>query len=126
MWSTFRREYQLIVGASLQSILNAAARLILRIPKFGSISSAIRDLGSYSSSVSSFIAVWPVQLHPISPSFVLRFLPLLDVKACARPPMYPFGAKGQDRMVRSTAFLLVKIACLELITAKNSLPCREA
>ena len=27
----------------LQSILNAAARLILRIPKFGSISSAIRD-----------------------------------------------------------------------------------
>ena len=91
----------------LQSILNAAARLILQIPKFGSISSAIRDelhwlpVRSriiFKAVPSRAVAAWPVQLRPISPNFVSRFLPsLVVVKICARHPRVPLWYQGSGQ-----------------------------
>ena len=93
----------------LQSILNAAAWIILQIPKFSSISSAIRDemhwLPVWSliilSTVSSSVAALLAQLHPNYPSSVFQFLPLLDVKACARLPKVPswYLGSGQNGTV---------------------------
>ena len=90
----------------LQSILNAAAWLILQIHKFSSISSAIRDElhwlpadpGLFSNGASLSEAVWPAQLHPISLSFVSQSLQLLVVvKICARLPEVPLWYQGSGQ-----------------------------
>ena len=81
----------------LQSILNAAARLILQINKFSSISSAIRDELHWLPVRSRIVfkQCLPRPKHPISLSFVSRSLrSLVVVKICARLPEVPLWYQG--------------------------------
>ena len=122
----------------LQSILNAAALLILQIHKFSSVSSVIRDelhwLPFWSrivfkqwhfvrsclacSVLSAILSRWV--LYPglfgywSSSKFALCF------------PRYPSDTKGQDRTIRSARFLRFGPSPMELTAAKNSLSHRKA
>ena len=116
----------------LQSILNAAARLILQIPKFGSISSAIRDelhwLPVRSRIVFKQCLLVRSCHHRLSSILSRRalcsgFFRRWTSKLALGLPRYPRGTKGQDRTVRSTRFLRVRTTRLELIATKNSLSC---
>ena len=116
----------------LQSILNAAARLIHQIHKFSSISSAsctgfLFNPGLSSNSASLSKAVWPAQLHPIPLSFVSRSRRLLVVvKICARLPEVPLWYQGSGQNDTVGGVSPFRALTYELTAAKNSLSYRKA
>ena len=84
--------------------------------------------GSSSSSAFSSVAAWPVQLHPISPSSVSRFPPLLVVvKIYARLPRVPlwYQGSGQNDTVDGVS-PFPGPHLWNSFTAKNSFSRREA
>ena len=117
----------------LESILNAAARLILQIHKFSSISSGryvmsctgfLFDPGLFSSSASLSKAVSSIlSRRALYPGL---FGYWSSSKSALGFPRYPRGTKGQDRTIRSAGFLRFGPSPMELATAKNSPSLRKA
>ena len=95
----------------LQSILNAAGRLLLRIPKFSSISSSIRDelhwLPVRSRIFLKHCLLVRSWIAGSDPSYLAELCVTVssvaawDVKVCARPPKVPswYLGSGQNGTV---------------------------